>query len=346
MAVNPKEMAGEIDRMRAVVYENYGSPEVLRFSEVDKPRPKDREILIRNHATTVTSADWRLRSLTVPAGFGPIIRLVAGVSRPRQPILGSELCGVVESVGRAVRRFQPGDPVFAFTDTALGCHAEFICIAEDGCVARKPATLTDAEAAALCFGGTTALAFLRRAHLSQGERVLIHGASGAVGTAAVQLARHFGAEVTAVCSSANGELVRSLGASHVIDYTREDFTTNGERYDVILDTVGTAPFSRCRGSLKQGGRLGLIVAGLAQMLQAPWLSLTTGTTVLAAPVTSRPEDLRCLAELAEAGAFKPVIDRCYPFEQIVEAHRYVDSGRKRGNVVITFSPDPLARVRL
>lgn len=329
--------------MRAVVYENYGSPEVLRFSEVEKPRPKDREILIRNLATTVTSADWRLRSLTVPAGFGPIIRLVVGVSRPRQPILGSELCGVVESVGRAVRRFQSGDPVFAFTDTALGCHAEFICIAEDGCVARKPATLTDAEAAALCFGGTTALAFLRRAHLSRGERVLIHGASGAVGTAAVQLARHFGAEATAVCSSANGELVRSLGASHVIDYTREDFTTNGERYDVILDTVGTAPFARSKGSLNQGGRLGLIVAGLAQMLQAPWLSLTTGKTVLAAPVTSQPEDLGFLAELAEAGAYKPVIDRCYPFEQIVEAHRYVDSGRKRGNVVITFSSDPRAQ---
>lgn len=332
--------------MRAVVYENYGPPEVLRFSEVDKPRPKDGEILIRNHATTVTSADWRLRSLTVPAGFGPIIRLVVGVSRPRQPILGSELCGVVESVGRAVTRFQPGDPVFAFTDTALGCHAEFICMAEEGAVARKPATLSDAEAAALCFGGTTALAFLRRAQLSRGETVLIHGASGAVGTAAVQLASHFGADVTAVCSSTNGELVRSLGATQVIDYTRQDFTRNGELYDVILDTVGTAPFSRSKGSLKQGGRLGLIVAGLAQLLQAPWQSLTSGKTVLAAPVTSEPEDLRCLADLAQSGAFKPVIDRCYPFEQIVEAHRYVDSGRKRGNVVITFTPDPSTLDRL
>jgi NADPH:quinone reductase-like Zn-dependent oxidoreductase len=332
------EKAGKIDRMRAVVYENYGPPEVLRFSEVEKPRPKDHEIVIRNRATTVTSADWRLRSLTVSPGFGPIIRLVVGVSRPRQPILGSELCGVVESVGRFVRRFQPGDPVFAFTDTALGCHAEYVCMAEEGAVARKPATLSEAEAAALCFGGTTALAFLRRAQLSRGERVLIHGASGAVGTAAVQLARHFGADVTAVCSGTNGELVRSLGANQVIDYTREDFTTNGERYDVILDTVGTAPFARSKGSLKQGGRLGLIVAGLAQMLQAPWLSLTSGKTVLAAPVTCEPEDLRLLADLAEAGAFKPVIDRCYPFEQIVEAHRYVDSGRKRGNVVITFTP--------
>jgi NADPH:quinone reductase-like Zn-dependent oxidoreductase len=331
------EKAVKIDRMRAVVYENYGPPEVLRFREVDKPRPKDREILIRNHATTVTSGDWRLRSLTVPAGFGPIIRLAVGVSKPRQPILGSELCGLVVSVGGSVTRFHPGDLVFAFPDTALGCHAEYVCIPEDGAVARKPATLSDAEAAALCFGGTTALAFLRRAQLSRGERVLIHGASGAVGTAAVQLARHFGAEVTAVCSGRNGELVRSLGASHVIDYTRHDFTTNGERYDVILDTVGTAPFARSKGSLKQGGRLGLIVAGLAQMLQAPWLSLTSGKTVLAAPVTSKPQDLHFLADLAEAGAYKPVIDRCYPFEQIVEAHRYVDSGHKRGNVVITFT---------
>lgn len=218
----------------------------------------------------------------------------------------------------------------------MGCHAEYKCMPEDGAVALKPTNLTYDEAAALSFGGTTALNFFRRGKLQSGERVLVNGASGAVGTAAVQLARHFGAEVTGVSSSANAELVRSLGATHVIDYTREDFTQNGETYDVIVDTVGTAPFSRSKDSLNEGGRLLLVLGGLTDMLQVPWASMTSSRKIIAGPAIARAEHLRFLAELAQAGEFRPVIDRRYPFEQIVEAHSYVDTGRKKGNVIITL----------
>jgi NADPH:quinone reductase-like Zn-dependent oxidoreductase len=322
--------------MKAIVYTRYGSPDVLQIKEVAKPAPNDSEVLIKTYATTVTSGDWRVRSLNVPAGFGLIMRLVFGVSRPKQPILGTELAGVVESVGKDVRKFKVGDQVFAFSDAAMGCHAEYKCMPEDGAMALKPANLTYDEAAALSFGGTTALDFLRRGKLQSGERVLVNGASGGVGTAAVQLAKHFGADVTGVCSTANVELVRSLGASHVIDYTQEDFTQNGETYDVIVDTVGTAPFSRSKASLKEGGRLLMVLAGLPEMLQIPWASMTSSKKVIAGPAAGRAEDLRFLAGLAEAGEFRPVIDRRYPFEQIAEAHRYVDTGRKKGNVVITL----------
>lgn len=322
--------------MKAIVYERYGSPDVLQLKEVEKPTPKNNEVLIKTHATTVTSADWRVRSLNVPVGFGLIMRLVFGVSRPKQPILGSELAGVIESVGKDVRKFKVGDPVFAFSDASMGCHAEYKCMPEDGAVAIKPPNLAFEEAAALSFGGTTALDFLRRGKLKSGEIVLVNGASGAVGTAAVQLAKHFGAIVTGVCSTANVELVKSLGASRVIDYTQEDFTQNGETYDVIVDTVGTASFSRSKASLKEGGRLLMVLAGLPDMLQIPWVSMTSSKKVIAGPAVGCAEDLRFLAGLAAAGEFKPVIDRCYPFEQITEAHRYVDTGRKKGNVVITL----------
>lgn len=320
--------------MKAILYQQYGPPDVLQMADIAKPIPKPNEILIKTYATTVTSGDWRVRSLTVPAGFGWITRLVFGVSRPRQPILGSELAGVVESVGEAVSRFKVGDAVFAFSDARMGCYAEYKCMPQDGAVACKPPGLSYGEAAALSFGGTTALDFLRRAKLQRGESVLINGASGAVGAAAVQLARHFGAHVTAVCGTANMAWVRALGASQVIDYTQEDFTQNGQTYHVIMDTVGTAPFSRCQASLRDGGRLLLVLAGLADMLHAPWASLTSGKKVIAGPVSVRAEDLPLLAELAATGAFKAVIDRRYPFEQMVEAHRYVDSGRKKGNVVV------------
>ncbi len=323
--------------MKAIVYERYGPPEVLQLREVDKPTPKDNEVLIKTYATTVTSGDWRVRSLNVPAGFGLIVRLVFGVLRPKQPILGTELAGVVETVGRDVRKFKVGNPVFAFSDTAMGCHAEYKCMPEDGPVALKPANLTYGEAAALSFGGTTALSFFRRGNLQSGEKVLVNGASGGVGTAAVQIAKHFGADVTGVCSAANAELVRSLGARHVIDYTKTDFTQNGETYDVIVDTVGTAPFSRSKASLQEGGRLLMVLGGLPDMLQIPWVSMTSSKKVIAGAASGRAEDLRFLAKLAEAGEFKPVIDRRYPFEQIVEAHRYVDTGRKRGNVIITLA---------
>lgn len=325
--------------MKAVVYERYGPPEVLRLQEVDKPTPKDDEVLIKIHATTVTAGDWRVRSRIAPAGFGLMMRLVLGISRPRQPVLGSELAGEIESVGKDVSQFKVGDQVFAFSGFGMGCHAEYKCMPEDGAVALKPTNLTYEEAAALSFGGTTALDFLRRAKLQRGEKILVNGASGAVGTAAVQLARHFGADVTGVCSTANVELVRSLGANHVIDYSREDFTQNGETYDVIIDVVGTAPFSRSNASLKQRGRLLQVLGSLLELLRAPWVSMTSGKKVIAGPAAERAEDLRFLAKLAEAEQFKPVIDRRYPFEQIVEAHRYVDTGRKKGNVVIALEHD-------
>lgn len=325
--------------MKAILYQQYGPPDVLQMADIAKPIPKPNEILIKTYATTVTSGDWRVRSLTVPAGFGWMTRLVFGVSRPRQPILGSELAGVVESVGEAVSRFKVGDAVFAFSDARMGCYAEYKCMPQDGAVACKPPGLSYGEAAALSFGGTTALDFLRRAKLQRGESVLINGASGAVGAAAVQLARHFGAHVTAVCGTANMAWVRALGASQVIDYTQEDFTQNGQTYHVIMDTVGTAPFSRCQASLRDGGRLLLVLAGLADMLHAPWASLSSGKKVIAGPVSVRAEDLPLLAELAATGAFKAVIDRRYPFEQMVEAHRYVDSGRKKGNVVVMLGDE-------
>jgi NADPH:quinone reductase-like Zn-dependent oxidoreductase len=322
--------------MKAVAYEKYGPPEVLQLKEVEKPTPKDNEVLIKISATTVTSGDWRVRSLIAPLGFGFLTRLVFGISKPKQPILGSELAGVVESVGQTVSKFKVGDAVFAFSDAAMGCYAQYKCMPQDAAVALKPPNLSFDEAAALSFGGSTALSFFRRGALQRGQSVLINGASGGVGTAAVQLAKHFGAQVTGVCSAANAELVRALGASHVIDYTKEDFAQNGVTYDVIMDTVGTAPFSRCKSSLKPGGRLLMVLGDLPQMLQIPWVSLTSNKKIIAGPASASAEDLRFLAGLAAAGEFKPVIDRRFPFEQIVQAHRYVDTGRKKGNVIVTM----------
>jgi NADPH:quinone reductase-like Zn-dependent oxidoreductase len=323
--------------MKAVVYEKYGPPEVLQLKEIEKPTPKVNEVLIQISATTVTSGDWRVRSLIVPLGFGLLTRLVFGISKPKQPILGMELAGVVESVGQAVSKFKVGDAVFAFSDAAMGCYAQYKCMPQDGAVALKPPELSFDEAAALSFGGSTALSFFRRGALQRGQSVLINGASGGVGTAAVQLAKHFGAQVTGVCSAANAELVRALGASHVIDYTKEDFSQNGVTYDVIVDTVGTAGFSRCQSSLKPGGRLLMVLGDLPQMLQIPWVSLTSNKKIIAGPASATAEDLRFLARLAVAGEFKPVIDRRFPFEQIVQAHRYVDTGRKKGNVIVTMA---------
>ena len=325
--------------MKAIVYETYGSPDVLQFKEVEKPTPKSNQILIKILATTVTSADWRVRSLTVPTGFKLMVRLVFGLSKPKQPILGTELAGVIESLGDAVTQFKVGDAVFAFNDAAMGCHTQYKCMSQDSAIALKPANLSFEEAAAMSFGGTTALSFFKRAKLQRGESVLINGASGAVGTAAVQLAKHFGANVTAVCSTPNVDLVTSLGADHVIDYTSEDFTQNGKTYDVIMDTAGTAPFKRSKVSLKPKGRLLLVLAGLPDMLPMLWVSLLSDKKIIAGPASGKADDLRFLAGLVKAGEFKPVIDRCYPFELIADAHRYVDTGRKKGNVVIVVQHD-------
>lgn len=322
--------------MKAIVYERYGPPEVLEQRDLATPTPEDNEIRIRVRATTVTAGDHRVRSLSFPPGFGLIGRLMLGVTRPRQRILGTELAGEVESVGKSVTRFSVGDEVYAYPGAKMGCYAQYRCMPEDGAVAPKPANLTFEEAAALSFGATTALDFFRRANLQSGERVLVNGASGSVGTAAVQLARHFGAEVTGVCSSANVELVKALGAARVIDYTKEDFTKSGATYDVIVDTAGTAPVARSKASLTDRGRLLLVLAGLPDMLTAPLSSLIGRHRVVAGPAAERPEDVRLIGLLASEGKFTPVIDRSYPFERIVDAHRYVDQGHKRGNVVITL----------
>jgi len=322
--------------MKAIVYHRYGAPDVVTLAEVAKPAPRDNDVLIRIHASTVTTGDWRARSLNMPAGFGLMGRLVFGVFGPRQPILGTELAGVVEAVGKAVTRFKVGDEVFAFPGAAYGCHAEYRTIPEDGTIALKPANLSFEAAAALSFGGTNALFFLRdKGGITAGETVLVVGASGGVGTAAVQLAKHFGAEVTGVCSTANLELVRSIGADSVIDYTREDFARSGQTWDIIVDTTATAPFARCENALKQNGRLLVVHGSFAQALGMERPSKASGKKVIAGVGATRGEDLRFLAKLAETGAFKPVIDRSYPLEHAAEAHAYVDTGRKRGSVVLT-----------
>ncbi len=322
--------------MRAAVCERYGPPEVVTLEEIEKPVPHAGEVLIKTRATTVTSGDCRVRSLNAPKGFGLMVRLVFGVFKPRQPILGTELAGKIVAIGKNVTRFKVGDAVFGYSGFGMACHAEFKCIPEDGMVVAKPANLTDEEAAALSFGGTTVLDFFRRAKLQKSEKVLVIGASGCVGTAAVQLAKHFGAEVSGVCSTRNLELLKRLGAHHVIDYTNNDLTQISEDYDVIVDAVGAMPISRKLKMLREKGRLLLVVASLPDMLLGLWWSLINNKKVIAGSASEHPDDLRTLAELAQIGAFKPTIDRYYDFEQIAQAHAYVDTGRKRGNVVVTF----------
>jgi NADPH:quinone reductase-like Zn-dependent oxidoreductase len=324
--------------MRAAVYRNYGPPEVVHIEEVPTPTPKDDEVLVRVRATTVTSGDWRMRTAIVPPGFGLVIRLAFGITGPRKTILGTEIAGEVAAVGTRVTRFKVGDKVFALTGTGLGGHAEYRAMREDGAIAHMPSNLSFEEAATLSFGGTTALYYLRdQAKVQRGEKVLVNGASGCVGAAAVQLARHFGAEVTAVCSGANAALVRSLGATHVVDHTTDDFTKSGETYDVILDAVGNHTYAACASSLAPGGRFGLVVGGLGDTLGAALRpSRSGGRRVLGGVSPERAEDLRVLAELAESGALKPVIDSTYPFDRIVEAHSRVDTHRKTGSVVVTI----------
>jgi NADPH:quinone reductase-like Zn-dependent oxidoreductase len=325
--------------MKAIVYTEYGPPDVLQLKEVEKPTPRNNEVLIRIHSTTVTTGDVNARGFTfVAPGFGLLARLMLGLRKPRKPILGKELAGEIELAGKDVREFKSCDQVFAFSDAHMGCYAEYICMPEDGAVAFKPRNLAYDEAAAISFGGTTALGFLRSGKLQSGEKVLVIGASGGVGTAAVQLARHFEAEVTGVCSTTNVELVRSLGADHVIDYTKEDLTQSGKTYDVIVDTVVVkTSFARCRDLLKPNGRYLPVAGGMRELIQVLWSTMIGNKKVIMATAAGRAEDLRFLARLAEAGEFKPVIDRRFPFEQMVEAHHYVETGRKKGNVAILIT---------
>jgi NADPH:quinone reductase-like Zn-dependent oxidoreductase len=320
--------------MRAAVYRRYGPPEVVRIEDVPRPEPKANEVLVRVRATTVSAGDSRLRSARVPPGFGVLLRLGFGISGPRRPILGWDFAGEVAAAGPSVARFAPGDRVFG---AGMGAHAEYVVASEDR-VAPMPRDLRYEDAAALVFGGTTSLFYLRdKAKIQPGDRVVINGASGAVGTAAVQLARHFGATVTGVCSAANAELVRSLGAARVVDYATENFRQSGGPYDIILDTVGNCTFPECERALSPGGRLLLVVASLGQTLGAMLRPSRSGRKVLAGVGATRGEDLSFLGQLAESGALVPVIDRTYALTQIADAHAYVDTGRKKGSVVITLS---------
>jgi NADPH:quinone reductase-like Zn-dependent oxidoreductase len=322
--------------MKAAIAAGYGSPDVLRLETIEKPAPRDNEILVRVRASTVNAGDVRMRRFSVPPLLWLPARLALGFSKPRQPILGMELAGDVEAVGSAVRRFTVGDQVFASTMGArFGAHAEYKCLPEDGAVAAKPRQMSYEEAATLAIGATTALHFLTAGEIRPGKKVLINGASGSVGTFAVQLARAFGADVTGVCGTRNLALVRALGADRVIDYTQADFTSTGETYDIIFDAVGTTTFARSRRALKPGGYY-LTTVLTAAAIKGPWYALTTGRHVIGGSAVPRREALVALKELVEAGRLKPVIDRCYPLEQIAEAHRYVETGRKTGNVVITM----------
>jgi NADPH:quinone reductase-like Zn-dependent oxidoreductase len=320
--------------MKAAVCTRYGPPEVVRIQEVPTPAPADDEVLIEAEATTVNSGDARMRALRVPRGMRVPVRLKVGMTGPKQPVFGFDTAGRVEAVGSAVTRFRPGDRVLASRGFDFGCHADRVVVGEQAAIAPIPDGLTSQDAVALSFGGTTARFFFERGRLAAGESVLVNGASGAVGTMAVQLAKHLGAEVTGVCSGANAELVASLGADHVIDHTAEDFTRNGRRYDVIMDNHGNAPYSRVKGSLAPGGRFLMVIGDLWQMIAASRQKAVIGGTPPDAATWA--ESYRALLTLAEGGELRPVIDSVLPFDQIVDAHRRVDTGHKVGSLVLTF----------
>jgi NADPH:quinone reductase-like Zn-dependent oxidoreductase len=331
----PQELNG--NDMRAVVYDTYGPPDVLRIDDVSRPVPAENEVLVRVHATTVNRFDTATREANRRRGLvtSLLSRLVSGVRRPRQRILGTEFAGTVEAVGAGVSEFAVGERVFGTTGLKFGAHAEFLSIPVSARIAQMPAALTFEEAAPICDGALNALTCLKQADLHKARRILVNGASGAIGTAGVQLAKAFGADVTAVCNTKNVDLVRSLGADRVIDYTQEDFTKNGQTYDVILDAVGKQSFRRCRGSLEPGG-IFLPTDGLRNLVWVLVTRRTRGKRVLfQIPPRQNKQDVLFLKELVEAGKYRPVIDRTYTLEQVVEATRYVETEQKTGNVVLT-----------
>ncbi|HZY81508.1 MAG TPA: NAD(P)-dependent alcohol dehydrogenase [Cyclobacteriaceae bacterium] len=317
--------------MKAIVCERYGPPEVLKIAEVPKPVPKENEILVKVRATTVAVADSRIRAFRVPPAFWLPGRLSLGITKPRKPILGVELSGEVESTGRNVKRFRQGDEVFAATLFNFGGYAEYICLPENSAVAMKPRNTSFEEAAAIPIGARTAFYYLKAANVDKGKKILIYGASGSVGTYMIQLAKHYGAEVTAVCSAANVQLVQSLGASKVLDYTSPDFVSRLEKYDVVIDAVDKLEFSVGINAVKDGG----VYANITSPVKSIAMMLSKKKVLVGVDIPETSEGINQLKDLVESGVLKPVMDKIYPFEQIVEAHRYVDTGRKKGNVAIT-----------
>jgi NADPH:quinone reductase-like Zn-dependent oxidoreductase len=329
------------EKMKAIVWTKYGSPDGLQLKEVEKPTPKDNEVLIRIYATTVYAGDCELRSLKFPLFMSFFMRIFVGLIKPKRiTILGQELAGKIESVGKDVKLFKKGDQVFAHTGFRMGAYAEYICRPENpkeiaGVLAKKPINMTYEEAATVPTGGLEALHYLRKGNIQSGQKVLINGAGGSIGTFAVQIAKYYGAEVTGVDSKDKLDMLRSIGADQVIDYTQEDFTKSGETYDVIFDVVGKSSFSGSINSLKQNGLYLLANPGRSQRVQGRRTSKKSNKKVIFGNTSYKSEDLIFLKELIEAGKIKSVVDRSYPLEQIVEAHRYVDKGHKKGNVVIT-----------
>ena len=320
--------------MKAIVYTKYGPPEVLQLKEVEKPTPKENEILVKVKATTVSVADVRARAFIVPPSFWLPARISLGFRKPKKEILGMELAGVVESVGKAVKLFKEGDHVFAASLVGFGAYAEYKCLPEDGPVTLKPSNISYEEAAAIPIGARAALFHLRKANIESGQKVLIYGASGSVGSYAVQIAKHLGAKVTGVCSTTNTELVKSLGVEQVIDYTKEDFSNKGEIYDVIFDTVGKSSFSACMKSLKKDGTY-INIAVVLPDVRMLWTKLTSSRKfIFGRNSPETPEALEYLKKLVETEQLKVVIDRYFQIEEIAEAHRYVEKGHKKGNVVI------------
>lgn len=330
--------------MKAMIYTEYGLPDVLRLKEIEKPSPKNNEILIRVYATSVNIGDiWARnfkaispRKFTMPLPLWLPARMYFGFAKPRVNILGSEFAGEVEAVGREVKRFRKGDQVFGYRGQSMGTNAEYLCMPENGLVSVKPANMTYEEAASIPYGALTALNLLRKVNIQPGQKILINGASGGIGSAAVQLAKYFGAEVTGVCATPRLEFVKLLGADKVIDYTKEDFTKNGETYDLIFDILGKSSFSRCKNSLKANGRYLLASFKMTQLFQMLWTSIKGDKKVICALSSENLKDLILIKELVETGKIKSIIDKRFPLEQIPEAHHYVENGQKKGNIVITI----------
>jgi NADPH:quinone reductase-like Zn-dependent oxidoreductase len=332
------------EKMRAIIYTKYGPPEVLQLKEIEKPTPKDTEVLIRVYAAPVSFGDVMARNFkkisprkfTMPLPLWLLTRMYFGFTKPRIRILGSAFAGKIEAVGKNVKLFKEGDQVFGYRGQRFGAYAEYLCMPEDRMVAIKPTNMTYEEAAVVPYGTLMALSLLRKVNIQKGQKVLINGASGGIGSAAVQLAKYFGAEVTGVCGTPRLEFVKSLGADKIIDYTKEDFTEDGETYDLIFDILGKSSLSRCKNSLNQDGCYLLASFKMKQLFQMLWTSIIGNRKVICAMASEKVEDLIFIKELVETGTIKSIIDKRFPLEQTAEAHRYVEEGQKTGNVVITM----------